>query len=108
MPVMTGIDEASGYGATMGTVSTLPGSAVLTALLTQPTATVAGAVRTGAAAVAEIALAAEVLEQLRAALLAATGRPEWQLEHLRDPRPLGEVLEVSRLIFEQRRVLIAA
>ncbi len=92
----------------MGTVSTLPGSAVLTALLSQPTSVVAGAVRLGASAVAGIALTLEAVEQLHAALLVATGRPEWQLEHLRDPRPLGEVLEVSRLILEQRRVLVAA
>jgi len=92
----------------MGTVSTLSASTVPTALLSQPTTVVARAVRHGLPTVGGIALTAEVNALLRTALLQSTGQPEWRLEHLRDPRPLAEMFEVSRLILDQRCVLVAA
>jgi len=91
----------------MGTTSTSQ-SAGLTALAAQPTALVAKAIRMGAPAVAGVPLTPGLVEEVRSVVQAATGTPQWRLEHFRDPRPLAEMLEVSRLIFDQRCVLVAA
>ncbi len=37
-----------------------------------------------------------------------TGSRTFALEHMRDRRPLGEMLDVARLVTAQRRVLAAA
>jgi hypothetical protein len=58
--------------------------------------------------VAGIQLTAEILRGLGQALRVATGSDHWQLEHFRDPRPLGEVLEVARMVSAQRRLTLAA
>ena len=84
----------------------------LEALLAQPTSLVAAAVRSGAATVGSVPLTPSLLACVADELELATGAREWTLEHLRDPRPLGEVLELGRLIHAQRQVapgkLIAA
>jgi hypothetical protein len=89
----------------MGVVATSRNSAVPAALLSCPTALVAAAVRAGAPSIAGVRLGADVVADLHGALLEATGSGDWQLAHFRDTRPLGEMLEVSRMVQAQRRLV---
>ncbi len=82
--------------------------AALKALLEVPTAVVAAAYRSRATEVAGVTLTVAVLARLADALECATGVRAFALEHMRDRRPLGEMLEVSQLVTAQRRVLAAA
>ena len=74
----------------------------LEALLAQATSLVAAATRSGAPSVGGVQLTDSLLTRLAFELEQATGANEWTLEHLRDGRPLGEVLELGRLIRAQR------
>jgi hypothetical protein len=88
-------------------IATTPHSDVH-ALLSCPTSLVAVAVRAGASSVAGVQLTAEILRGLGQVLRVATGSDHLQLEHFRDPRPLGEMLEVARMVSAQRRLTLAA
>ncbi len=92
----------------MQNLPTLPVERAVASLMSQPTAEVAVAARNGAASVGSVELNDIVLRRLYDEVQDATGARAWSLEHLRDRRPLGEVLEVSRLILAQRRTLVAA
>ena len=82
-------------------------AAALKALLETPTAVVAAAYRAHAGEVAGIALTAALYERLGDELEDATGQRAFALEHMRDRRPLGETLDVARLVSAQRRMLAA-
>jgi len=85
----------------MADVVTLPVDATLNLLLALPTATVARATRAGDPIVDDLDLSPEVVAELFKRLEASTGSADWALEHFREPRPLGEFLEVQRLIRAQ-------
>lgn len=80
----------------------------LEALLDLPTAVVAAAQRAGAFDAEGIVLTPQLHDELADELEAATGQRTFSLEHMRDRRPLAEMLEVARLVTAQRRVLAAA
>jgi hypothetical protein len=82
--------------------------AAFDALLDMPTALVASATRRQAAEVAGILLTPGLLRRLGEELRAATGAGTFAMEHMRDRRPLAEMLDVARLVAAQRRVLAAA
>jgi len=82
----------------MANALSLPVDATLALLMAMPTATVARATRAGDPIIDDLDLGPAVVEELLKRVEAATGRREWSLEHYRDLRPLGEVLEVARLI----------
>ena len=92
----------------MQNVLTLPIERAVASLMAKPTSEVAAAARSGAARLDGVELDDLILRRVYDELQDATGARAWSLEHLRDRRPLGEMLEVSRLIRAQRRNSIAA
>lgn len=92
----------------MQNVLTLPVERAVATLMAQPTAEVAAAARNGSALCGSVQLSDVILRRVYDELQDATGARAWSMEHLRDRRPLAEMLEVSRLIRAQRRNSIAA